>query len=253
MSVTLVPEDDLRAALRPYRVDPGTFESAVRARVSDSLSHANDPLASLSPAQRSVAAFLPLEVIAAGQMPAAAYKLVPGIGANKLLSYVAFPAISLFVLLGATVFSILEIRRIRDEKSLAPVDGKVLRESTKQWWHDNKWGVWSVFAASVTMVWFGATWLLFLCYIVSVGLLIFVLTSLARIGLGNRLIIGQSCVITLSLQGQLAGIPGIVDQDIHFVDQALMVPLFFAGALVLELIMVGSMIGSRPLAGGWGK
>ena len=67
MSVTLVPEDDLRAALRPYRVDPGTFESAVRARVSDSLSHADDLLASLSPAQRSAAAFLPLEVIAAGQ------------------------------------------------------------------------------------------------------------------------------------------------------------------------------------------
>ncbi len=253
MSVTLVPEDDLRAALRPYRVDPGTFESAVRARVSDGLSHADDPLASLSPAQRSVAAFLPLEVIAAGQMPAAAYKLVPGIGAYKLLSYVAFPAISLFVLLGATVFSILKIRRIRDENDSAPVDGEVLRESTKQWWHDNKWGVWSVFAGSVAMAWFGATWLLFLCYIVSLGLLIFVLTSLARIGLGNRLIIGQSCVITLSLLGQLAGFPGIGDQDIHFVDQALMVPLFFAGALVLELIMVGSMIGSRPLAGGWGK
>ena len=57
MSVTLVPEDDLRAALRPYRVDPGTFESAVRARVSDSLSHADDPLASLSPAQRSARHF----------------------------------------------------------------------------------------------------------------------------------------------------------------------------------------------------
>ena len=30
MSVDLIPEDDLRAALRPYRVDPDTFEAAVR-------------------------------------------------------------------------------------------------------------------------------------------------------------------------------------------------------------------------------
>ena len=147
MSVTLVPEDDLRAALRPYRVDPVTFESAVRARVSDGLSHTDDPLATLSPAPRSAAAFLPLEVIAAGQMPAAALKLVPGMGAFKLLSYVAFPAISLFVLLGATVFSILKIRRIRDENSPAPVDEKALLDSTRRWWHDNKWGVWLVFAS----------------------------------------------------------------------------------------------------------
>ncbi len=228
MSVTLVPEDDLRAALRPYRVDPGTFESAVRARLRDGLSRTHDPLASLSPAQRSAAAFLPLEVIAAGQVPAAAFKLVPGMGAHKLLSYVAFPAISLFVLLGATVFSILKIRRIRDENSSAPVDENVLRDSTKQWWHDNKWGVWSVFAASVAMAWFGATWLLFLCYIVSLGLLIFALTSLARIGLGNRLMVCQSCVVSLSVLGQLAGFPGIGDQDIHVVDQVLIAPLFFS-------------------------
>jgi hypothetical protein len=253
MSVTLVPEDDLRAALRPYRVDPGTFESAVRARVSDSLNHADDPLASLSPAQRSAAAFLPLEVIASGQMPAAAFRLVPGMGAYKVLSYAAFPAISLFVLIGATVFSIVKIRRIRDENVSAPVDGKALQESTKQWWHDNKWGVWSVFAASVAIAWFGATWLLFLCYIVSLGLLIYVLTSLARIGLGNRLLVCQSCVISLGFLGQLAGFPGIGDEDIHVVDQGLIAPLFFSGAFVVTLIMIGSTIGSHQRAGGWGK
>ncbi len=217
------------------------------------MSHAEDRLASLSPAQRSAAAFLPLEVIAAGQMPAAAFKLVPAMGAYKLLSYVAFPAISLFVLVGATVFSVLKIRRIRDENRPEPVDGTVLLESTKQWWHDNKWGAWSVLAASVAMAWFGATWLLFLCYIVSLGLLIFVLTSLARIGLGNRLMVCQSCSISLCFLGQLAAFPGIGDQDIHVVDQALIAPLFFAGALVVTLIMVGSTIGGKRRAGGWRK
>ena len=164
-----------------------------------------------SPACRprsSAAALLPLEVIAAGQMPAA-LNLVPATGAYKLLSYVAFPAISLFVLLGATVFSIFKIRRIRDENSSVPVHEKGLLDSTGQWWHDNKWGAWSVFAASLAMAWFGATWLLFLCYIVSLGLLIFVLTSLARIGLGNRLMVCQSCVIGLALLGQLAGFAGM--------------------------------------------
>ncbi len=253
MSVTPVPEDDLRAALRPYRVDPGMFESAVLARVSDSLSHADHPLASLSPAQRSAAAFLPLEVIAAGQLPAAALKLVPGMGAYKLLSYLAFPAISLFVLVGAAAFSVFKIRHIRDENSSTPVDEKALFDSTRQWWHDNKWGVSLVLAASLAMAWLGATGLLFLSYIVSLGLLIFVLTSLAKIGLGNRLMVCQSCVIGLALLGQLAGFAGIGDQDIHVVDQTFIVPLFFSGALVVALIMVGSTIGSHGSAGGSGK
>ena len=33
MPVNLISEDDLRAALRPYRVDPNTFEAAVRRRL----------------------------------------------------------------------------------------------------------------------------------------------------------------------------------------------------------------------------
>jgi hypothetical protein len=52
---------------------------------------------------------------------------------------------------------------------------------------------------------------------------------------------------------QLALFPGIGDQDIHVVDQALMVPLFFSGALVVAFITPGSMIGSYRRAGGLGK
>jgi hypothetical protein len=253
MSVTPVPEDEVRAALRPYRVDPGTFESAVRARLSAGSSRTHDPFATLPPAVRSAAAFLPVEVIAAGQVPAAASKLVPAMGAYKLLGYLAFPAISLFVLVGATVFTMVKIHRIRGDDSSARSDEQLLLAGTKKWWHDNQWGVWPVFGASVAIAWIGATWLLFLCYIVSLGLLIYVLTSLARFGLGNRLIVGQSCVIGLGILGQLAGFPGIGDQDIHVVDQALMVPLFLSGALVVAIIMAASTLGRHRRAPGFGQ
>jgi hypothetical protein len=92
MSVTLVPEGNLRAALRPYRVDPDAFEAAVRARLNASLRRIDDPIASLSPALRSAAAFLPLEVIIGDEMKGAAAKLAPATGVYKLLSYAAFPA-----------------------------------------------------------------------------------------------------------------------------------------------------------------
>ena len=253
MSVTLVPEDDLRAALRPYRVDPGTFESAVRARLKASLTHTDDPIASVSPALRSAAAFLPLEVITGGQMSGSAANLAPATGIYKLLGYMAFPAISLFVLLGATIFSIVKIRGLRAEHRSAHLDEQVLRESTKQWWHDHKWGACLVFAATLAMSWIGATWLLFLGYIVSFAILLFVLNSFAKTGLGNRLVIGQSCLMGLALLGQVAAFPGIGDQDIHIVDQLLISPVFFCGALVVALIIGGSMIGTSRRAGGWDK
>jgi hypothetical protein len=254
MSVTLVPEDDLRAALRPYRVDPDAFEAAVRARMSASPRREADPFAGLSPALRSAAAFLPLEVLTGGQIKGTAAKLAPATGVYKLLSYAAFPAISLFVLLGATVFSILKIRSVRHENGSGPIDELALRASTKQWWHTHKWGTWLVFAGTIAMSWVGATWLLFLGYIVSFGFLLYVLTSFAKIGLGNRLLIGQSCLFGLIFLASAAGFSGIGDQDIHFVDQKIISVVFYCGILVVCPVIVrskiGSMMGRSARAGG---
>ena len=168
---------------------PTRLKPAVRARLKAAeRERADDPLARLSPLLRSAAAFLPLEVITGGKMPATAAKLAPATGAYKLLSYLAFPAISLFVLLGATVFSIVKIRSIREENSSGPArrTGDAARPS-RQWWHDHKWGVWLVFAATIAMAWVGATWLLFLFYIVSFGFLLYVLTSLRQDRSGESL------------------------------------------------------------------
>ena len=78
------------------------------------------------------------------------------------------------------------------------------------------------------MSWIGATWLLFLFYIVSLGFLLR-FDHFAKIGLGNRFVIGSSCVMGMGLLGQVAGFSGIGDQDIHLLDQSLIVPIFFCG------------------------
>ena len=110
-----------------------------------------------------------------------------------------------------------------------------------------------VFVANIAMAWVGATWLLFLFYIVSLGILLYTLTSFAKIGLGNRLVVGPSCLMGLILLGQVAGFSGIGDQDIHIVDQALVVPIFFYGALIVGLVTAGSKMGSSQRAIGLSK
>jgi len=232
--MNLISEDNLRAALRPYRVEPETFEAGVRERLKAAQrERVDDPLAGLSPLLKCVAAFLPLQLITGCKMPATSAKLAPAAGAYRLLSYLTFPAISLFVLLGATVFSIARIRSIQQENGPGRVDGKAMPDAIAQWWRRHKWGAWLVYGVTIALAVVGATWLMFLFYIISFGLLLYVLTSFARLGLGNRPVIAQSCLLGLMLLAQISGFSGIGDDDIHFVDQRLIGPVFYGGVLVL--------------------
>jgi hypothetical protein len=234
MSVNLVPEDDLRAALRPCRVDPNTFEAAVRQRLKAAhAQRADDPLARVSPLLRSAAAFLPLEVLAGCKGTAAAAKLAPAGGAYKLLSYLAFPAISLFVLLGATIFSISKIRSIQDHTGAGLSDQQAIQAAIRAWWQRYRWSAIVVFVATMLLMLFGATWLLFVFYLISFGLLLLVLASFAKVGLGNRQVIGRSCGMGLMFLGQGAMISGIGYREIHFLDQQLVSAIFYGGVLVL--------------------
>src|SRR2546423_12578727 len=115
MSVNLVAEDDVRAALRPFRPDRDAFEAAVRERLKEAeAKQANDPLWRASRLVRTAAAFLPLEVLAGCKAAPAAGKLTSLAGGSKLLGYLLFPAVSLFTLLGAAAFSVQKIRTIRE-------------------------------------------------------------------------------------------------------------------------------------------
>src|SRR6185503_14532064 len=130
-----------------------------------------------------------LEMLAGCQGAAVAAKLAPATGAYKLLSYLAFPAISLFVLLGAAVFSIFKIRSIRNQTVPGQSDQMSFQTAMRTWSSRHLLGALVVFAATLILSWVGAAWLVFLAYVVSFGLLLQVLTTLAKHGLGNRLVI----------------------------------------------------------------
>jgi hypothetical protein len=243
MSVNLVSEENLYAALHPYRVVPETFEAAVRERLdaAQRQRHAR-PLDGLSPRLRSAAAFLPLEILTGTKAAGIAAQVVPATGASKLLAYLTFPAVSLFVLLGATLFSFVKIRDIQREQGAAPVDKPAMGLAIGQWWRRHLWGAALVYAATFGLSLIGATWLMFLLYIISFGLLVYVLSSLARLGLGNRVVIGQSCLWGLIMLGQLATHPWTGEQEIHFVDPGLVSVVFDVGYALLMAIFFGTSI-----------
>jgi hypothetical protein len=248
MPVNLIPEENLRTALRPCRVDPLAFEAAVRRRLEAAETGSeDDPLAGLSPLLRSVAGLLPLPLITGCKTMGTAAGLAPAAGSTKLLGYLAFPAVSLFslfLLLGATVFSVVRIRSIRDGNGSRLGDERAVREGVREWWRRHRWRAGLVLAATLALASIGATWLLFPLYIASFGLLLCVLAGLARRGLANRRLIGQSCLMGLAFLGQIAAFSGMGDDEIHFVDQILLCPAFFWGALVLLPFVMGNAQGS---------
>jgi hypothetical protein len=231
MSVELVDEQDLRDALRPFRTDPSAFEVAVRERMRVQQSSGElDPLNELPPAVRAAAAFLPLQLLAGGKVSSAAPTLA---GSQKLLAILAFPAISLFVLLGATIFSVTRIRGARNDSAAEPRGQKEMQKAVQDWWHDHRFGARLVFGLLLGLMIFGASGLLFLLLIVSLGLLAYVVHGLARVGLGNRQVVAGSCLTALLLLGQCTSSLGIGDGSIHFLDQKLVSVVFWLGVLAM--------------------
>ncbi len=241
MSVKLVPEEDLRAALRPYRPDVNGFEAGVRARIrADAESREDEDPQEQSPLLRVAAAFLPWPLIVAGKTVGGGAKLSSMALGQKLLGYAALPAISLFLLVGAALFGAAKIRSIQKENRLHVGDEKERNEALRRWWGRHKWVAWVAFAAVVILPMIGATWLLFLLLLGSFGALLCLLSGLAKLGVGDRLVIAQSCLVGLALIGQAMANVFAGLRDIHFVDQKLITVVLFIGALMLVPFLVSS-------------
>jgi hypothetical protein len=238
MPADLISEDELRACLRPHRPDPADYAAAVHRRVSQGQSQrAADPLSRVSPWLRSAAALLPLPLIVPAKVAGVAGKAATAGGGSKLLSYMAFPAISLFVLAGATLFSLNKIRSIRSGPAGEPMDEAAQPEAVRQWWRDHKWGARLVYVVTLLLYIWGATWLLYVAYVISLGLLAVVLASLSKVGLGNRQVVGSSCLTGLMLLGQIAMFPSVGDGEIHFIDQRVVAVVFYIGTGVLAVCL----------------
>jgi hypothetical protein len=242
--LNLVPEESLRRALHPFRADPARFEAGVLERLEAlERRRAEEPLAEVSPWLRSAAAMLPVPIIGGRPVAGALAKLAPATGISKLVGYLAFPAISLFALLGATVLSAVKVRGIQGENQAKFLDEAARQAAIKLWWAQHKLSAWLVYAVTMVLFFVGETWPVFVFYIVSFGLLVYLLKAYAKLGLGSRHVIGPTCACALALLGQLAVFPNVGEADIHFVDQKLIAAVFLGGSLVLFGV---GIVGAQP-------
>ncbi|MDB5337837.1 MAG: hypothetical protein JWN70_3456 [Planctomycetaceae bacterium] len=247
MSLEPISDGELRAALAPCRVDPASFEAEVRARlVIAERDQVNTPRLSRSPLFNAVAALLPLQLMTGCQTPDAAAKVAPIPLFYKLLSYLAFPALSLIALVVAAILSVQRIRGLESTYRSAPGQGSLNPQELRQWIrvHTPAWYA----ATSVILLVFmiGATWLVFLVYVGSFACLVLALSSLAKSGLGSRLTVSRVCAMGLMFLGQASGIR-VGNNEIHFVDQYAVAMIFYAGFIGLIAVYLWCASSSVPL------
>jgi len=247
MALSPIVESDLYAALRPFRVDPHAFLSAIQGRLQAAeLEQENSEQLEDSPFLQMAAALLPLPLLSGSKAALSTAKMAPLAGKYKLLGYLALPAISLFFLIGSALFGALFIRRVQKKNVPDDLRPAEILQQGNLWWSQHKWFSWLFSAAVILLPMFGFSWLLLLLLLGSMGVVLLMLAALAKQGLGNRLLVGQSCLMGLGLLAQvMAGMPGIGDESIHFLDQRLLGVVCYLGVLILALLTYGLFVAQR--------
>jgi hypothetical protein len=237
MSVELIDEQELVEALHPFRPDRNAFERGLQdyLRVRAALA-AEDPARDLPPLARAAAAVLPLPLLTGGKISSSSAISSGGLG-QKLLGVVLFPAVSLFVLLGATILSVLSIRRTSFVASSKLATPKDYDTAIRSWWREHWLPAILFYGGIIVLAFFDFTGWYFPLLIVSFGMLVAVVRSLARLGLGNRTMLAGAMASPLILIGQVSmSFPNFGDGDIHLLDPKVVSYVFWLGLFFLGFI-----------------
>ncbi len=233
MLVDFIDEQELYEALRPFRTDRTAFELGVQGYLRGRAALAEqDPARNLPPLARAAAAVLPLPLLTGGKVSSSASVTTGGAG-QKLLGIALFPAVSMFLLLGATILSVIGLRGTRygaGFKMQSPTDYDA---AIRGWWRENWLPALLLYGGMLALTFFNIAAWMFLLLIASFGLVVLVVRSLAQRGLGNRTILAGTLMTPLILFGQLTMMFNFGDGEIHFLDPRIVSYVFWMGLFCL--------------------
>jgi hypothetical protein len=116
------------------------------------------------------------------------------------------------------------------------------------WLYQHCLGAFLVWIGTLGLAIFGGTAVMLPLYLISLAVLLYILTSLARLGWANRGTIGLVCFQGLGLVASLSGFPA-GSEGVHFVDQHLVLTVLYAG-IPLVLFFMSSEIAARMVRSG---
>ncbi len=250
----LIDEDEIRAALKPWRPDAQDFRARVRNRIeaasnkvqsasrrsTDNANHSRH-----SEWLRIAASFVPINLLGRNAdttiMPISFAAISLG---KKLVVVLAFPFLCIFMV-GLTLYGMLRIRAAQNGQPSGGFDIAQAKQVTLQWWKRYGWIASIVFVGTLAAPIAGWTTPLMISLVCSGFAAVSFVRALARERLVERSLIGGMCAAGLGLLGQASQSLSMVSGTSHQVlDPNLVTGVLFGGSLIISAFV-------RPLA--WTK
>ncbi|TWT97345.1 hypothetical protein [Neorhodopirellula pilleata] len=235
----LIPEDQLRTAVRCLNIDQDAFDQGVhdrvhRARTSRSKKDVNEPSYQPHAFLRIAASVLPVNLLGGSSTAAQSLLALKG-GIAKLIAILAFPAVSI-LMIAVTIIGLIRIRNVQRTIDVADADAAKIHEEVKNWWSRYGWAAAIIFVLTLASPFFGWTTPLLFAFIGSAIATTSLVVTLGRAGLVDRGTIGASCIMTLVMLAQIsqsfAGLHGF-----SLLDPRLIAATCFLGAGVLAIFV----------------
>lgn len=233
-----IEERELQSALSHWRVDPVEFEHSVRKRVL-----AGKPQSTTrSPWTAIAASVVPLPLLS--QSALSAPTTLAKIGAlERLIGYLAIPAIGLLLVAGATAIGLFHIGLAQRHPAKENANPGELFGLVAHWWRRYGWmmAAFSLLALALQLT--GFTLPLMLAILVSGCTMAALVIQLGRAGLLDRRIVGSHVLTSLLMLAQLIPVFTLRDAGVHLLDQELIqVALLIAAALGAIYLVIDKQV-----------
>ena len=250
----LIDEDELRAALRPLRVDRDAFEQEVRRRVEASEAETRVRLRSADVGDdggrdaklersgwlRVAASVIPLNVLGKGTSGTGTvtasfgqYSLSHLSLGQKIVALTAIPAIGILLMISATVWAYFRIRKAQLGQQSDSVSQEQLSTELIGWWKQFGLLIVGLSALSVVLMFVGFVVPVFVVLLISGITMVSLITRLGRDQMIDRVAIAGCLAPALVILAQVMQVYSMSGRGMHFLDQGLLQAVLMGGGFLL--------------------
>ncbi|PHR91474.1 MAG: hypothetical protein COA78_34025 [Blastopirellula sp.] len=236
----LIDEAELRAALQPLRPDPDSFAAGIRQRVEEAEVKLRDQDFDEAKLENSdwlqvAASVIPLPLFGnAGS--SGLVKLGQLTLGKKMVAVAALPAIGLLLMVTASIWAIIKIRRVQRGQLAGDIDVLKAGEVTAAWWRQNGYLLGGMSLLMLPLMFTGYTIPVFIIFLVSGIAMVSLITKLGKERLVDRKAIAKVLCPALIILCQLTHLSSMFIHGNPFLDQMLIPAILLLGGIVMLVV-----------------
>ena len=249
----LIDEAELRAALQPWRTDTGLFTTRVRLRIEQAdvrsrlVDNGDTTKLERSDWLQAAAAVIPVPLLSHGASGGLVKLGQLSLG-KKLVAFAALPATGLLLMLAASIWAVIKIRKAQRGQSLGGMDAAKLAQVTADWWRQFGLVTPIMCVVMLCLMLTGHPLPVFIIFLLSGMAMVALISRLGKAGLVDRRTVAGALTPGLMILVQLTHTTTMFSFGYPFLDQMLIPTVLLLGGLAITIVCFwpGAPTGSSP-------